>query len=36
LLVALDFAAWGARVVPDESLEHLHRWREDAKGALTA
>jgi len=34
LLAALDFAAWGARMVPDESLQHLHRWREEAKRAL--
>lgn len=35
LLAALDFAAWGARTVPDESLGHLTRWRNDAKIALT-
>ena len=35
LLAALDFAAWGARVTPDESLEHLSRWRDEAKNALT-
>ena len=35
LLTALDFAAWGARLMPEESLAHLHRWRDDAKGALT-
>ena len=34
LLAALDFAAWGARTVPDESLEHLARWRNNAKTAL--
>ncbi len=35
LLAALDFAAWGARTVPDESLVNLTRWRNDAKIALT-
>ena len=35
LLAALDFAAWGARVTADESLEHLSRWRDEAKNALT-
>lgn len=34
LLAALDFAAWGARTVPDESLKHLARWRNNAKTAL--
>ena len=36
LLVAIDFAKWGARMSPDESLEHLHRWRKEARAALTA
>ena len=35
LLAAIDFAKWGARVTPDESLEHLQRWRAEAKAALT-
>jgi glutathione S-transferase len=35
LLAAIDFAKWGARVTPDESLEYLHRWRAEAKTALT-
>ncbi|MGI9315241.1 MAG: glutathione S-transferase family protein [Luminiphilus sp.] len=35
LLAAIDFAKWAARVTPDESLEHLHRWRAEAKAALT-
>jgi glutathione S-transferase len=35
LLAALDFAKWGARLTPDESLQHLHRWRAEAKAALT-
>ena len=34
LLTAIDFAKWGARMSPDESLEHLHRWRAEAKAAL--
>ena len=34
LLAALDFAAWGARSVPDESFAHLTRWRGEAKNAL--
>jgi glutathione S-transferase len=34
LLAALDFASWGARSVPDESFEHLTRWRGEAKTAL--
>ena len=34
LLAAIDFAKWGARMSPDESLEHLHRWRTEAKAAL--
>ena len=34
LLAALDFAAWGARSVPDESFAHLTRWRGEAKTAL--
>lgn len=34
LLAAIDFAKWGARMTPDESLEHLHRWRAEAKAAL--
>ena len=33
LLAAIDFAKWGARMSPDESLEHLHRWRAEAKAA---
>ena len=28
LLVAIDFARWGARTNPDSSLENLHRWRQ--------
>ena len=36
LLAAIDFAKWGARMSPDESLEHLHRWRKEARAALTA
>jgi len=35
LLAAIDFAKWGARLTPDESLTHLHRWRGEAKAALT-
>ena len=35
LLAAIDFAKWAARVTPEESLEHLHRWRTEAKAALT-
>ena len=34
LLVAIDFAKWGARLTPDESLTHLHRWRGEAKAAM--
>ncbi|GIR71409.1 MAG: hypothetical protein CM15mP74_26600 [Halieaceae bacterium] len=34
LLAAIDFAKWGARLSPDESLTNLHRWRGDAKAAL--
>ena len=34
LLAAIDFAKWGARMTPDESLEHMHRWRAQAKAAL--
>ena len=34
LLAAIDFAKWGARLTPDESLTHLHRWRGEAKAAL--
>ena len=34
LLVALDFASWGARSVPDESFAHVTRWRGEAKNAL--
>ena len=34
LLAAIDFAKWGARLSPDESLAHLHRWRGEAKAAL--
>ena len=36
LLAAIDFAKWGARMSPDESHEHLHRWRKEARAALTA
>ena len=36
LLAAIDFAKWGARMSPDDSLEHLHRWRIEARAALTA
>jgi glutathione S-transferase len=35
LLAAIDFAKWGARLTPDESLTHLQRWRGEAKAALT-
>ena len=35
LLAAIDFAKWGARMTPDESLEHLYRWHTQAKTALT-
>jgi len=35
LLAALDFAKWGAKMTPDESLQNLHRWREEARDALT-
>ncbi len=34
LLAAIDFAKWGARISPNESLEHLHRWRAEAKTTL--
>ena len=34
LMVAIDFAKWAARMTPDQSLEHLHRWRVDTKAAL--
>jgi len=34
LMVAIDFAKWAARMTPDESLQHLHRWRVDTKAAL--
>lgn len=34
LLVAIDFAQWGARMAPDASLVHLARWRERATGTL--
>ena len=34
LLAAIDFAKWGSRLSPDESLTHLHRWRGEAKAAL--
>ena len=34
LLAAIDFAKWGARLTPDESLTHIHRWRGEAKAAL--
>lgn len=34
LLAAIDFARWGARLSPDESLTHLHRWSGDAKTAV--
>ena len=34
LLAAIDFAKWGARLTPDESLTHLHHWRGEAKAAL--
>ena len=34
LLVAIDFAKWGARLSPDESLTHLRRWRGSTKAAL--
>ena len=34
LLAAIDFANWGARMSPNESLEHLHRWRAEAKTTL--
>ena len=34
LMAAIDFANWGARMTPDESLDHLHRWRTQAKAAL--
>ena len=34
LMVAIDFAKWAARTTPDQSLEHLHRWRVDTKAAL--
>ena len=34
LLAAIDFAKWGARISPNESLEHLHRWRAEAKATL--
>jgi hypothetical protein len=33
-MVAIDFAKWAARMTPDESLQHLHRWRVDTKAAL--
>ncbi len=33
-LAAIDFAKWGARMTPDDSLENLHRWRMQAKVAL--
>ena len=35
LLVAIDFAKWAARMTPDESLEHLHRWRANTKAILS-
>ena len=35
LLVAIDFAKWGARLIPDESLTHLHRWGGEAKAAMS-
>ena len=34
LLVAIEFAKWGARRSPDASLEHLQRWREHTEAAL--
>ena len=34
LLTAIDFAKWGARLSPDESLTNLHRWHGDADAAL--
>jgi glutathione S-transferase len=34
LLVAIDFAKWGARTSPDASLEHVQRWRENTEAAL--
>ncbi|MDG2460463.1 MAG: glutathione S-transferase family protein [Luminiphilus sp.] len=34
LLAAIGFAKWGARLTPDDSLQHLHRWRAAAKAAL--
>ena len=35
LLVALDFAKWAARVTPDAALQHLSRWRDEARHALS-
>ena len=34
LLVAIDFAKWAARVTPDPALQHLSRWRDEARHAL--
>lgn len=34
LLVAIDFAKWGARTSPNASLEHVQRWRENTEAAL--
>jgi glutathione S-transferase len=35
LLVAIDFAKWAARVTPDPALQHLNRWRNEARHALS-
>jgi glutathione S-transferase len=35
LLVALDFAKWAARATPDAALQHLSRWRDEARHALS-
>ena len=35
LLVAIDFAKWAARVTPDPALQHLSRWRDEARHALS-